>query len=90
MKKLLLLLLLVPSVSMSHDYDWIAPAFVGRVILGSSIYNPPVERKVVIYERPNYWELERRERIREELQEREALLYRRNHTFYHEEYYERW
>jgi hypothetical protein len=80
------LALTIPSVGVAHENDWIAPAIIGGVILGS-VYSQPVERDVVILREREYGyrEYERREMLREQIREnqlRQRMLERREYELY--------
>jgi hypothetical protein len=80
------LALTIPSVGVAHENDWIAPAIIGGVILGS-VYSQPVERDVVILRERGYGyrEYERREMLREQIREnqlRQRMLERREYELY--------
>jgi hypothetical protein len=80
------LALTIPSVGVAHENDWIAPAIIGGVILGS-VYSQPVERDVVILREREYGyrEYERREMLRQQIREnqlRERMIERREYELY--------
>jgi len=80
------LALTIPSVGVAHENDWIAPAIIGGVILGS-VYSQPVERDVVILREREYGyrEYERREMLREQIREnqlRQRMLERGEYELY--------